>query len=479
MNLLNKALLICAAALLSSQAVSTTIDPPAPAYFVDEAKLPFAALPGLPARQLWGVHRNAGYRIEVPDNWNGELVMWAHGFRGTGLELTVDDHPLRAFLLSKGYAWAASSYAKNDYTPAQGARDTHALTKLFRRTVGHPGRVYITGASMGGHVTGIVAEQWPRTYAGAMPICGVLGDYELFDYFLDFNVAAQTLSGVGKTFPYDADYLTDTVPATKTGLGPGFPFALNANGQNFKSLVQLRSGGVRPLFDQGWLFWNAVAGDFLFGLGVGNGSVAGSRGNVLKNTNVVYQFDTNSALSGAETVFNGMVQRIRADPGARLRNTDLRGGDAHRGRHGHGHDHDDDDDDDDDRRPAPDLVPTLGDLRIPMLTLHTLGDLFVPFLMEQEYARRVAHHGQKHNLVQRATRDYGHCTFTGPELVQTFVDLVKWVEAGVKPAGDKLLDPVEVAKPTFGCTFTDKVSPRQWDQVPALGFLKPPACPAN
>src|SRR4051794_41099770 len=54
-----------------------------PKYFVDESKLPFAALPGLPAQQLWGVHNGAAYRVEVPSNWNGKLVMWAHGFRGT------------------------------------------------------------------------------------------------------------------------------------------------------------------------------------------------------------------------------------------------------------------------------------------------------------------------------------------------------------------------------------------------------------
>ena len=47
----------------------------------------------------------------------------------------------------------------------------------------------------------VVAEQWPRSYDGAMPICGVLGDYELFDYFLDFNVGAQALSGVGNSSP--------------------------------------------------------------------------------------------------------------------------------------------------------------------------------------------------------------------------------------------------------------------------------------
>ena len=33
---------------------------PPPAYFVDEAKLPIAELPGLPSQRLWGIHNGAG-----------------------------------------------------------------------------------------------------------------------------------------------------------------------------------------------------------------------------------------------------------------------------------------------------------------------------------------------------------------------------------------------------------------------------------
>lgn len=418
-----------------------------PQYFVDTAKLPFDELPGISTQRVWGVHNNAGYRIEVPANWNGRLVMWAHGYAGTGLELTVDNHPLRQFLIASGYAWAASSYSKNAYDPAQGAKDTHALTQFFIGQFGKPRYTYITGASMGGHVTGVVAEQWPRTYAGAMPICGVLGDYELFDFFLDFNLAAQTLSGFGNTYPFGPDYLASTVPATKAALGPAFPYALNPSGLNFKSLVQLRSGGVRPVFDQGFLYWNGVAGDFLFGLGVGDGTLPRQRGVAVQNSDVVYQFDTNASLTQAEADFNADVQRITADPQGRRNNG------------------------------IANVPPTTGNLKIPMLTLHTLGDLFVPFHMEQEYARRVSSKGASNLLVQRATRDFGHCTFTPTELVTTFVDLVKWVEAGVKPAGDNVLDAAAVADPNFGCTFTDKTSPRLWNR-PGLAFLTPPACPA-
>ncbi|HET6563984.1 MAG TPA: prolyl oligopeptidase family serine peptidase [Xanthomonadales bacterium] len=424
---------------------SVTAAPP-PNYFVDESKLPFDGIPGLDSERYWGVHTGAGYRIEIPDNWNGELVTWAHGFRGTGLELTVDNHPLRAFLLANGYAWAASSYSRNDYDPAQGAKDTHALAMYFSDRFGEPLRTYITGASMGGHVTAIMAEQWPQKFAGAMPICGVLGDYELFDFFLDFNLAAQTLSGVNEPWPFEADYLTSVVPATKAALGPAFPYVLNANGTALKSLVQVQTGGARPLFDQGFVFWNGVAGDFLFGLGVGDGTLPRQPGVAVQNIDVIYQFDADPALTVEEEAFNNDVQRVTADRQARRTNG------------------------------LPNVTPTTGMLKIPMLTLHTLGDLFVPLHMEQEYARRVAAENASDFLVQRVTRDFGHCAFTATELVTTFVDLVAWVEAGVKPAGDDLLDPDNVADPSFGCTFTDPVAPRLWNN-PGLAFLAPPSCP--
>jgi pimeloyl-ACP methyl ester carboxylesterase len=442
---MKKLILIFAALMLAALGVSAS---PPPKYFVDASKLPFDQGVGGPSQRFWGVHNKAGYRIEVPENWNGSLVMWAHGFRGEGLELTVDNHPLRDFLVANGFAWAASSYSRNAYDPAQGAKDTHALASFFNGNVKRPKRVYITGASMGGHVTAVVAEQWPNSYDGAMPICGVLGDYELFDYFLDFNVAAQTLSGQGKQFPFGPDYVGTTVPATKAALGPSFPFALNAAGQAFAGLVQMRSGGVRPVFTQGFLFWNGIVpGDFLFGLGTGNGTLPRQPGVAVQNSDVEYHFDADPALTPDERAFNENVQRVTADRQARHKNG------------------------------LSNVPPTTGNLRIPMLTLHTLGDLFVPFHMEQEYARRVAANGGSDLLVQRATRDFGHCSFTPIELVTAFTDLVGWVEAGVKPAGDNVLDADVVANPNYGCTFTDKASPRFWNQT-GLGFLAPPACPS-
>ena len=404
---------------------------PPPDYFVDEAKLPFTPLPG--ATAYWGVHNGAGYRIEVPDNWNGDLVMWAHGFRGTGLELTVDSHPLREGLIPAGYAWAASSYSRNDYDISVGVKDTHALAKRFNGIVAKADKVYITGVSMGGHITAVSIEQYDM-YDGAIAACGVVGDHELFDYFLDFNAAAQQLGTGASAFPVEpAQYIGVTVPTIKSSLElvPGtFPFTLNLAGEQFKQLVELRSGGDRPNFDEAFAFWNSIPantgpGNFLFELGLGDGTLPRAPGNAVDNADTVYQFDLDPALSPAEQDLNDNIVRVAADPQTR-------------------------------RPQGLAQVPTItGDISVPVITMHNLGDLFVPVHNEIVYGERVAAQGNSDLLVQRAIRGVLHCDFTPAEWQRAFFDLVTWVEAGVKPAGDNFLDPAAVAAPDFGCTFTD------------------------
>ena len=129
---------------------------PSPRHYIDEAKLPFVARPG--ATAYWGTHAGAAYQAEVPDNWNGSLVMYAHGFQGTGLELTVLMPRIRQHLIESGFAWAASSYRANNYVPGLGAKDTHALANRISSIIGRATRTYITGHSMGGHVTAVSLE---------------------------------------------------------------------------------------------------------------------------------------------------------------------------------------------------------------------------------------------------------------------------------------------------------------------------------
>ena len=404
---------------------------PPPAYFVDESKLPFDALLGTTTARYWGVHGGAGYRIEVPANWNGDLVLYGHGFRGTGLELTVDNPRIRQWLVTHGYAWAASSYSKNGYDVKQGVKDTHALGELFNGLVGNPARTYITGHSMGGHITGVAIEQYPYAYVGALPMCGVMGDNELFDYFLDFNLVAEALAGVPAQFPFPADYLTAVVPGVKAALGTPYPFLLNAQGLKLRGVTQNISGGPRPAFATSFAAW----GNFLFTVGVTGGTIGVAPGNVQDNSTTVYQIDSDLALSPDEIALNANVLRVTQDP---------------QGRHPNG---------------LANIPPILATFRIPVLSIHTIGDLFVPLSMEQIYATRAATQGTSNLLVQRAIRDHNHCGFAVPEEEAAFADLVNWVTNGVKPAGDDILTPAVVADPKFGCQFS----------VPGhAGF---PACP--
>jgi len=97
-----------------------------------------------------------------------------------------------------------------------------------------------------------------------------------------------------------------------------------------------------------------------------------------------------------------------------------------------------------------------GDPNVPVLTMHNLGDLFVPFHMETIYNQRVADNGKSDLLVQRAIRGVSHCGFTTTEYETAMADLVNWVETGVRPAGDDVGNPAAVAASDFGCAFTDQ-----------------------
>jgi Prolyl oligopeptidase family len=383
-------------------------------YTVDEAALPFEALAGTRATQQWGVLRGAAYRVEIPKRWNGQLVMWAHGFRGWGCDLTVDDPPMRKYLLDNGFAWAASSYASNGYNVQQGVDDTMRLLRMFKREVKRPRRVYMTGASMGGHITGVAIEQNKYTFDGAMPVCGVMGSEKLFDYFLDFNELALAVSGVSTSYPYGVDYVPNVVPEIKTALGaPTTP-----QYQALVAAVMQDSGGTRPGFGVAYSVWQ----DFLFSLGQPSPGVVPAF--PASNVDTQYQLDGDPAISSDEAALNDAVRRVtRFDyetPDGQI------------------------------------VIPKIeGTFAIPVLTMHTIGDLFVPISMEQVYARRAADNGNSDLLVQRAIRDVGHCAFSEAEYNQAFGDLVGWVRRDVKPAGDDYLSPATVAAPTFGCTYSN------------------------
>lgn len=388
----------------------------------------------------------AAWIVQVPDDWNGDLVVWAHGYRGEGLDLTVDPPPAADWLVDEGYAWAASSYRRNSYDPGIGVIDTMKVTRKAEQILGGTDHTYLAGASMGGHVTAAAIETYRNLWDGALPACGVLGDVELFDYFLDYNVGAAAFAGLDPDavdYPAD-DWIAATVePSIKPALAfggvlssgaLGGPDLLTPAGDRLKDFVEVGSGGERGfIYDAAWDYWHLGAdpsGNFFFSLGEGDGTIADRAGVVSQNTDTSY---------AEEYGFDIDDEVVRVEGANRVRNA--------RG-----------------TKPAP-IVDGTPD--VPVLTIHTLGDLFVPVEMEQIYAEEVAANGRSDLLVQRLVRDVGHCTFTRAEWTESYQALFDWVEDGVRPAGDDVFD---LAGPLVGCQFT------RFDAPPS-GSLRIFPCP--
>lgn len=413
---------------------------PGPVYEIDEAQVAaeIAEVEEATGQEvLSGEIAGAAWIAQIPENWNGDLVVYAHGYRGEGPDLTVDAAPGYQFLTAQGYAWAASSYRRNSYDPGIGVIDTKNLTTHMQnmlRQQGQLDKTYLVGISMGGHVTAAAIEKYPGTWDGALPACGVVGDVELFDYFLDYNVGSAAIGGISPDYTYpDENWTTTTVPQIKEALSNdptgawaggfaqifGAPSPLTAVGEEFKDFVEIGSGGERVTYDVAWNYWHDPAvgadGNFFFGLGEGDGTIANRQGIVSQNSDTIY---------ASEYGFDIDDDVVRIEAANRVRKSQG-------------------------NKPAPIINGTPS---IPVLSIHTTGDLFVPIEMEQVYAREVIANGLGDNLVQRAIRDVGHCTFTAGEFVQSYIDLFTWVETGVKPAGDDLVN--DISSPTLGCEFT-------------------------
>ena len=399
---------------------------------------PMAAAPGdivdVSTTSRWaGVLGGAGYRVEVPLNWNGKLVMYAHGYAGTGSALGVSNPSIRRYLIQNGYAWAASSYSKNYYDVRAGVEDTNALALEFTniasknsRPLVAPTKTYITGHSMGGHITAAAIEDEAAAtaihkvnYNGAVPMCGVVGDTELFNQFAAMQVTAQALAGVPS---YPTAKWSEIQALVTNTLFTTFPSVPTATGVKYLSVLKNITGGERPMFNLGIAFGGSFPS--AYGTFGSDGTVTGILNkNVLDTNAFTYAIDGDAAGSAA---LNASVQKLTALPDAnRLRTDGLR------------------------------WIPKAnGEFKIPVVSIHTLGDLFVPFSMEQVYQKRVAAKGNSAWLVQRAIRGASHCDFTVAEQVSAFDDMIKWERDGIKPTGDDVVTAATVAAPTYGCTYT-------------------------
>ncbi len=343
------------------------------------------------------------YRLVRPANWNGILVVYAHGAvsKSEPVALPAEADLIIGLLAPQGFAVAFTSFSENGWAVKDGAQRTHQLLGIFTSKFGPPAQVFIAGASLGGLITIKLVEQYPGAFVGALPVCAVAGgsraqfDYlgntrALFDFFYP-----GVLPGNAGSVPADTDVTNAIVLPAIAAMqsDPTGAFAIAAVDQTpvpFANPPELLESIV-----------TALAGN------------AGSYSDLSPELHGKPYFDNRNVTYTSAVLPPPLLAAINANVGRF---------DA-----------------------APSALNYLnqyyqptGNLQIPMLMLSISRDPVVPGFNQISYRNVVTAAGHADLLVQRtvsgANNGYGHCTFTPAELATAFSDLVGWVEFGIKPA---------------------------------------------
>jgi pimeloyl-ACP methyl ester carboxylesterase len=341
------------------------------------------------------------YRIVVPTNWNGTLVVYAHGYVSTDQPVAIppDAKQVIALLAPQGVAVAVSSFSDNGWVVKDGAQRTNQLLGIFTSKFGNPSRVYAAGGSMGGLIAIKLIETYPGQFAGALLVCPVAGgtraqvDYAanvwaLFDLFYPGVLPGsdEVLQGIDATsqivLPAIAAMTNDPSGALAIASIDQTPVPFANGPELFESIVTALVGGAALYAES---------------LELTHGQT------FLDNSTTQYT----GALPAATLLWiNANIQRASASP-AGLNFLEHN------------------------------YTPT-GHLTIPALMISTFRDPVAPSFHAVLYSDAVAAAGDSDWLVQRSVPGtaggYGHCTFTPQELSTAFGDLVLWAQYGVKPS---------------------------------------------
>ena len=336
-----------------------------------------------------GRHEGADYRIDIPPNWNHEVIMFYHGYAVEPVKFRANEpiSPMFTPILERGYAVAQSAYAQTGWAVEQAYGDTEKLRQHFSDQHGKPKQTWVMGMSMGGTLTALTIESKPDVYAGALSLCGAIGSSDAM-FQRDFAVRAAFdyyfPDLLGPLVPVPADYLPDARVETKiAGAFAQKPEALQAllrwygaaDRKNIIPVIAFNTFEVKEMQQR-------------------------THGNPFDNAELIY------VGSGDDAALNDGVKRYRGEAAAR-------------------------------GYLAKWYTPT-GKLLRPLLELHDTGDPLVPASDGFEYALTAQRAGHGDNFVQQYVNREGHCVFTPQEIATAFDELIAWQRSGKRPPSGKL-----------------------------------------
>lgn len=341
------------------------------------------AAPSIGPKTELGELNGAQFRIDIPEHWNGGLVIYCHGYNPK--PVTYKDEklpPLFAVFTDQGYALAQSGYAAGGWAIQEAVNDTEALRRYFVSKYGKPTETYVTGHSMGGFLTMMLMERFPTTYDAGLALCGPLAPTA---YFLRTAFDARVVFDY--YFPA-ALPPPDKVPAEfQNTPEKAKEISSLTDSQETKATALRRFSGVHSNKDLAStiVFITAMLGELQRRAG----------GNPFDNGSVIYEVpDDYNAL-------NKGVKRYKADPRAAeyVKNW---------------------------------YTPT-GKLFHPMLAIHTTYDPLVPVRIPDMYPVLTELAGSQNMFVQQFVEHDGHCTILPPEIGRGFSELREWKNNGTRP----------------------------------------------
>jgi pimeloyl-ACP methyl ester carboxylesterase len=348
------------------------------------------------------------YLICRAPEWNGSLVIWAHGFQDAGTPVGIpedqllvgDDIYIPAIVTGLGFDFATHSYSKTGLAILQGYADILDLvdiykTKNFEEDKAPPKNVYLVGASEGGIITTLLVEKHPDVFRAGLALCGPVGDFPYqINYFGDARVTFEYFfPGVLPEFSCseNQELIKDCCDE------PGDP--TDCWSQCFDQIVKpvILNSANRSRLDQ----WVRVA-KLAYDPADYPESVAESARDVLRYSMLNledavatlggFPFDNKRKWysgSNKDLWLNLLLKRCSADAGAVLE--------------------------------MKTNYNTSGALQHPLITMHTLRDQQIPYIHENLYNLKTFFQGSfltKH--INIPVNRYGHCNFTLEEALLSF-----------------------------------------------------------
>lgn len=380
----------------------------------------------------------AQYRVEVPEGWNGTLLLYSHGYfppdfpvDGVAVTNTAESE---SWLLDQGYALAASAYTNPyGFSVEQGYLDQLALLDWFDAHVGEPRRVFATGQSMGGVIATRLGEEQRGRIDGVVGICAAHDAAATMNVGLDVVFAAKVLlagnaDDIELVHPSDPQAgtaaLVAAVEAARTTPEGRARLALIASFNNITgwwSAHAERPTDPDVIIDQQA---NWIANAYISGFAGPNARADLEErlgGNPSTNVGVDYARQLQRSGQGravrdayrragagaslhADLAELAAAPRIAADPAAARRMADVG-------------------------------TPS-GRLRVPLVTIHTVGDGGAPPDQGRWYADEVREHGGR-DLVRQLYVDRGqHCSISAADEVTAIGTVVRRVTTDRWPDTD-------------------------------------------